>query len=103
MAFLLVAGSALFHLWYGGLLELSPQDQHLIHEFADAVRDFTRMELPVDMTPSDPLELLQMGQSMLPVLLPTLRWRSVTVRSPSCTALSRSCDPRNACFDMSAE
>jgi phytoene dehydrogenase-like protein len=62
------------------MLELSPQDQLLIHEFADAARDFTRMELPVDMTPSDPLELLQMGQSMLPVLLPALRWRSVTVR-----------------------
>jgi len=27
-AFLLVAGSALFHLWYGGLLELSPQEAY---------------------------------------------------------------------------
>ena len=63
------------------LLELSPQDADPIHELAGAVRDFTRMELPLDITPADPRELLDMGMQMMPVLLPALRWRNVTVRA----------------------
>ena len=62
------------------MLELAPQDHDLIDDFADAVRQFTRMELPVDLTPSSLQEWRQMGQDMLPVLLPVLRWRNVTVR-----------------------
>jgi phytoene dehydrogenase-like protein len=62
------------------MLELSPQDEPVIHEFATAVRQFTQMEMPVDLTPTGPLEALELGQSMLPVLWPALRWRGVSVR-----------------------
>lgn len=62
------------------MLALSPEDQGAIEELADALRQFTQMELPVDITPSGPLEALELGQGMLPVLLPVLRWRNVTVR-----------------------
>jgi phytoene dehydrogenase-like protein len=61
------------------LLDLSPEDRRPIRVLTEALRDFTRMELPVDLTPSDAQELLEMGQGMLPVLLPALRWRTVTV------------------------
>ena len=37
------------------------------------------MNLPVDITPADPTESLEMGRSMLPVLLPALRWARVKV------------------------
>jgi phytoene dehydrogenase-like protein len=62
------------------MLEIAPQDRDVIREFATALRQFTKMDLPVDLTPYDPLEALQLGQGMLPVLLPVLRWRDVTVR-----------------------
>jgi phytoene dehydrogenase-like protein len=62
------------------MLELVSRDWQVIDEFTHALRQFTRMELPVDITPSGPLEQLQLGQDMLPVLLPVLRWRNVTVR-----------------------
>lgn len=61
------------------MLELAPQDEDAIGEFADALRAFTRMNLPVDITPADPTESLEMGRSMLPVLLPALRWARVKV------------------------
>lgn len=61
------------------LLDLAPSDGRLIRELSDALRHFTRMELPVDLTPTGPLEMLQLGQDMLPVLGPALRWRNVTV------------------------
>lgn len=61
------------------MLDLAPQDEDDIREFARALRAFTRMDLPVDITPADPLESLEMGRSMLPVLLPALRWAQVTV------------------------
>lgn len=61
------------------MLALSPQDEDPIDEFTDALRAFTRMNLPVDITPSDPQESLEMGRSMLPVLFPALRWAKVTV------------------------
>ncbi len=61
------------------MLELAPQDEDAISEFADALRAFTRMNLPVDITPADPTESLEMGRSMLPVLLPALRWARVKV------------------------
>jgi phytoene dehydrogenase-like protein len=62
------------------MLELASRDWEVIDQFIHALRQFTRMELPVDLTPSDPLELIQLGQEMLPVMVPVLRWRNVTVR-----------------------
>jgi phytoene dehydrogenase-like protein len=61
------------------LLDLSPQDAGVIREFIEGVRDFTRLELPVDLTAEDARELAEMGREMLPVLMPTLRWRNVTL------------------------
>jgi hypothetical protein len=58
------------------MLDLAPEDRGVIHEFAEALRQFTKMEVPVDITPSDLLEMFELGQSMLPVLLPVLRWRT---------------------------
>jgi len=62
------------------LLDLAPQDAGPIRELGEALRQFTEMELPVDLTPSGPAEMLQLGQGMLPVLWPALRWRNVTIR-----------------------
>ncbi len=62
------------------MLELSPQDKDVIHDFVEAVHQFRQMDLPVDMTPATPLESMELGQSMLPMLWPALRWRSVPVR-----------------------
>ena len=61
------------------LLELAPGDKRMIKEFVEGIRDFTRMELPVDLTAEDMKELAEMGRDMLPVLLPTLRWQGVTL------------------------
>ncbi|MBN1639989.1 MAG: NAD(P)/FAD-dependent oxidoreductase [Anaerolineae bacterium] len=63
------------------LLDLAPRDAPLIGELAEALRQFTQMELPVDLTPSDLDEMRDMGQDMLPVLWPVLRWRNVTIAS----------------------
>ncbi len=60
-------------------MELAPGDKRTIREFIEGVRDFTRMELPVDLTAEDMKELAEMGKDMLPVLLPTLRWQGVTL------------------------
>ena len=56
------------------LLTLSPQDRRVIRDFIGGIQDFRRLELPVDLTAEDALELAQMGREMVPVLLPTLRW-----------------------------
>ena len=61
------------------LLELAPGDKRTIKEFVEGIRDFTHMELPVDLTAEDMKELAEMGKDMLPVLLPTLRWQGVTL------------------------
>lgn len=63
------------------MLELAPQDRDVIEDFTGALRQFTRMELPVDITPSDPLEFVRLGYDVLPSLVPVLRWRNVTVRA----------------------
>jgi phytoene dehydrogenase-like protein len=62
------------------MLALAPGDESTIREFTKAIRQFTKMELPVDLTPSDPVESLELGQSMLPVAFPALRWANATVR-----------------------
>ncbi len=62
------------------LLDLSPADADPIGDLQQGLRDFCRMDLPVDLTPSDLEELGRLGTQMLPMLLPTLRWRNVTVR-----------------------
>jgi phytoene dehydrogenase-like protein len=62
------------------MLALSPEDEGTIREFTKAIHQFTKMELPVYLTPSDPVESLELGQSMLPVAIPALRWANATVR-----------------------
>lgn len=62
------------------LLELSPQDEDVIHEFIEAAKQFRKMEMPLDLTPATPLEAMELGQTMLPILWPALRWRNVPVR-----------------------
>ena len=62
------------------LLALSPQDGRVIREFIEGIRDFRRLELPVDLTAGDALELAEMGRGMVPIILPTLRWRNVTLK-----------------------
>ncbi len=62
------------------MLELAPDDKAVTAEFIKALRQFTKMEMPVDLTPSEPLEALELGQGMLPVLWPALWWRNVSVR-----------------------
>lgn len=61
------------------LLDLAPSDAALIREFTGGIRDFRRLDLPVDLTAGDILELANMGREMMPVLLPTLRWRGATL------------------------
>jgi phytoene dehydrogenase-like protein len=61
------------------LLALAPQDEAVIEDFSEGIRDFRRLELPVDLTASDALEFAAMGREMLPILLPTLRWRNITL------------------------
>jgi len=62
------------------MLALSPADESTIREFTSAIRQFRKMELPVDLTPSGPEESLELGRSMVPVLIPALRWANATVR-----------------------
>lgn len=61
------------------MLDLAPRDKDTILDFTRAIRAFRKMDLPVDITPSDPLESLAMGRSMLPVLFPALQWAQVTI------------------------
>jgi phytoene dehydrogenase-like protein len=62
------------------MLDLSPQDEGHIREFTNGCRQFTKMDLPVDLTPSEPLEALELGKNMLPVMFPLLRWMNVSIR-----------------------
>jgi len=62
------------------MLTLSPGDDDPIREFTGAIRQFTRMALPVDLTPGDPLEWARLGSQMLPVVVPALQWITVPIR-----------------------
>jgi phytoene dehydrogenase-like protein len=62
------------------MLTLSPDDEDPIRDFTGAIRQFTRMALPVDLTPGDPLEWARLGRQMLPVMIPALQWIAVPLR-----------------------
>jgi phytoene dehydrogenase-like protein len=62
------------------MIELAPQDRESITDLTEALRQFTKMELPVDITPTDLDDMLELGQGILPVLIPVLRWRNVTLQ-----------------------
>lgn len=62
------------------MLALSPDDAGPTRELARALRAFDRFDLPVDLTPDDPQENLQLGLMMLPFVGPLLQWKDVTLR-----------------------
>ena len=62
------------------LLELSPADAPVIEDFIEGIQDFRDLDLPVDITAADFSELARMGRGMLPVVVPTLRWRNLTLK-----------------------
>jgi phytoene dehydrogenase-like protein len=62
------------------MLTLSPQDEESIRDFTQAIRQFTRMALPVDLTPADPIEWARLGRQMLPVMFPALSWITMPLR-----------------------
>jgi phytoene dehydrogenase-like protein len=61
------------------MLRLSPIDQELIGLFTGAVRGLATFDLPLDLTPDDARENLQMGLAMLPFVGPLLRWKDVSL------------------------
>jgi phytoene dehydrogenase-like protein len=63
------------------MLSLSPLDAETIRDFTGAIRQFSRMALPVDMTPDDPIEWAQLGKQMLPVMVPALSWITIPLRA----------------------
>jgi phytoene dehydrogenase-like protein len=62
------------------MLALAPQDAAATRDFTGALRDFAAFDLPVDLTPDDPQENLQLGMMMLPFVGPLLKWKDVTLR-----------------------
>ncbi len=62
------------------MLALAPDDAGPTRELARALRAFDRFDLPVDLTPDDPQENLQLGLMMLPFVGPLLQWKDVTLR-----------------------
>lgn len=61
------------------MLRLSPADRAAITAFTDALWAFVDFDLPIDPTPDDALENLNMGLSMLPFVGPLLRWKNETL------------------------
>ena len=62
------------------LLALAPADAGPIRELTGALRDFSDLDLPLDLTPDDANEGLAFGKIMLGHALPLMRWMKVTVR-----------------------
>jgi phytoene dehydrogenase-like protein len=62
------------------MLALAPTDAEATRAFTGALRDFARFDLPVDLTPDDAQENLQLGMLMLPFVGPLLQWKDVTLR-----------------------
>ncbi len=62
------------------LLELSPGDAPVIEDFIEGIQDFRRLDLPVDITAADAREFARMGREMMPVFIPTLRWRNLNLQ-----------------------
>ncbi|MEZ4736494.1 MAG: NAD(P)/FAD-dependent oxidoreductase [Caldilineaceae bacterium] len=58
---------------------LSPGDYDAITVLIDALRALATFDLPLDPTPDDARENLQMGLAMLPFIGPLLRWKDVTL------------------------
>ncbi|MEZ4862933.1 MAG: NAD(P)/FAD-dependent oxidoreductase [Caldilineaceae bacterium] len=58
---------------------LAPGDYDAICTFTDALRAFATFDMPLDPTPDDARENLQMGLAMLPFVGPLLRWKDVTL------------------------
>ncbi len=61
------------------LRALSPADEAPITDLLAALRALADFDLPVDLTPDDPQENLQLGLMMLPFVGPLLKWKDVTV------------------------
>lgn len=74
-----------FHLYTdidrlkGEMARLSPGDYDAICTLTDALRALATFDLPIDPTPDDARENLQMGLSMLPFVGPLLRWKDMTL------------------------
>ena len=60
------------------LHDLDPQDSRLIDGLCDGAQALARIDLPLDM-PLTPQENLKFGMSMLPYLLPVLKWNGISM------------------------
>lgn len=58
---------------------LAPADYDAICTLTDALHALATFDLPLDPTPDDARENLQMGLAMLPFVGPLLRWKDVTL------------------------
>ncbi|MCE7981917.1 MAG: NAD(P)/FAD-dependent oxidoreductase [Caldilinea sp. CFX5] len=58
---------------------LSPGDYDAIASFTDTLHALATFDLPLDPTPDDARENLQMGLAMLPFVGPLLRWKDVAL------------------------
>lgn len=61
------------------MLRLSPADDDAIYTFTNALHALENFDLPIDPTPDDACENLQMGLTMLPFVGPLLRWKDMTL------------------------
>ncbi len=60
------------------LHELAPLDTHLIDNLCDGALALSQIDLPID-TPLTPQDNLQYGMSMLPYLMPVLKWNGLSI------------------------
>ena len=59
--------------------ELSPADADVIHELANAIRLFTRMDMPLD-APGDLVSGIKAAAGMLPLFMPMRKWGKITIQ-----------------------